>query len=127
MALYTETFNGTMGHAGMAGAPTLHFNLDLTVGVGTDATVCWPVTGTASVSQAVANGNSTIQNLTGQAYSIGESLVIVLAGEFAPPSSSAGQAFNAAMIVDGKGRGAGNFNAPQPIILAPVVGTIKTQ
>src|SRR3954447_5192826 len=88
MAIYVENVVGTMGNVGVPGAPILHFALSVTIRAGSDAQVEWPVSGTATITKAIAEPANSIQvsDLSGFAYSHGsEHIVIVLDGSFNIP------------------------------------------
>ena len=127
MAIYVENIVGTMGNVDMPGAPILHFELAVTIGAGSDAQVPWPVSGTATITRAIAGPASSIPvtNLSGVAYSHGADHVgIVLDGEFSTPPVIAIQQSKAFMHVNTKWKGHGSYTYTVPVVHVPVSGPV---
>jgi hypothetical protein len=97
MAIYEERITGTLGYVGTPGAPIFHFDLNATIGAGSDQTLSWPISGTGKITQAIAppDGELTIPHLSGFCYSLGPSVFTVLTGSYIQPSSGESLPFEA--------------------------------
>jgi hypothetical protein len=97
MAIYQERITGTLGYVGTPGAPIFHFDLNATIGAGSDQTLSWPIVGTGKITQAITppDGELTIPNLNGLCYSFGPSIFTVISGSYIQPSSGESMPFEA--------------------------------
>jgi len=127
MAIYVEKVVGTMGNVGMPGAPILHFELAVTIGAGSDEDVAWPVSGSGTIAQAIAEpgGPGLVSGLTGFAYRHGaEHIVIVLDGIFSHPPAEFVMPFKAFMHLNNNWKGHGSYTYSAPVVHVPVSGTV---
>jgi len=137
MAIMVQTVVGTAGSVGMPGAPILHFHLKVTTGSGSDATLSWPVSGVANITQSVAppNGNIEVGQVYGQATRKPHGALTISLTNQAPNSAPllGGATFAAHFDLLPTWQGTGSFDYEGPATLnqikiqqvgVPVHGTV---